>query len=113
MDTNSELDKIDTNADEPIRLSVGSSGHYGMKPSGIGFNSPPSYQLTYTFATCTQNQTWSVQNTFMTSYNSRIRSFKNWPKQIRKTPEELALSGFYLSFRRRFCLLFLLWSSYS
>ena len=30
----------------------------------------------------------------MSSYKSRIRSFKNWPKQIRQTPEELALSGF-------------------
>ena len=95
MDTNSELDKIDTNTDEPISLSAGSSGRYGMRPSGMGFNSPPSYQSTYTFATCAQNQTWSVQNTFMSSYNSRIRSFKNWPKQIRQTPEELALSGFY------------------
>ena len=78
MDTNSELDKIDTNADKPISLSVGSSGHYGMKPSGIGFNSQPSYQSTHTFATCTQNQIWNVKNTFMSSYNRRIRSFKNW-----------------------------------
>ena len=87
MDTNSELDKIDTNADKPIGLSAGSSCHYGMKPSGMGFNSPPSYQSTYSFATFAQNQTWSVQNTFMSSYN--------WPEQIRQTPEELALSGFY------------------
>ena len=70
MDTYSKLDKIDTNADKPISLSADSSCHYGMKPLGMGFNFPPSYQSTYLFATCSQNQRWSVQYTFMSSYNS-------------------------------------------
>ena len=56
------------------------------------FKSPPP---SYSFDSVIQKSIWSPYNVFMSKYSDRLKSFKKWPKQLRQSPEELALSGFY------------------
>ena len=38
---------------------------------------------------------WIPQNSSMKYFSDRIKTYKKWPKQIKKTPQELAEAGFY------------------
>ena len=38
---------------------------------------------------------WIPQNVSMKYFSDRMKTFKNWPKQIVQQPKELAQTGFY------------------
>ena len=63
-----------------------------MKPLGQShfLSPPPPY---HSISSSVLN--WNPTNIYMADFNNRLRSFNKWPKQIKQTPEMLALSGFY------------------
>ena len=72
---------------EPVGLSL------GMKPLGQShFLSPPPPPY-HSISSSVLN--WNPTNIYMADFNNRLCSFNKWPKQIKQTPEMLALSGFY------------------
>lgn len=71
---------------KPVGLSL------GMKPLGQShFSSPPPPY--HSISSSVLN--WNPTNIYMADFNNRLCSFNKWPKQIKQTPEMLALSGFY------------------
>lgn len=81
-------------AEIPNKRPVGLGASLSSPPSGSFRPSDESYDIPPIFGSCVSKQ-WYPKNNFMFLYSSRIQSFKNWPKQIKQKPEELAQSGFY------------------
>ena len=42
-----------------------------------------------------QMDKWIPQNPSMKCFQDRLKTFKNWPKQIEQQPKDLAEAGFY------------------
>jgi hypothetical protein len=62
---------------------------------GLGLNLGSNLFHKNTFRPLPSNEKWQPYNCFMSTYSERMETFKKWPRQIRQTPDQLALSGFY------------------
>ena len=67
---------------KPVGLSLGVKSHFSSPP-------PPYHSISSSVLN------WNPRYIYMTDFNNRLHSFNKWPKQIKQTPEMLALSGFY------------------
>ena len=80
----SSNDKLNFDASVSNSLSHIWKGGYNRHNSLF----PPIYQ--YPFAE------WIPNSIFYADFNSRLKSFDKWPKQMRPTKNDLVKSGFFL-----------------
>lgn len=79
-----EMSSSDENFKRPRLFSTTSSTASIIKPA------------TFSFANAHIGTTrWSPYNTLMLNYQTRLKSFDTWPKQLVQRPKELAQSGLY------------------
>ena len=84
VDDSMSFDEI---PNKPVGLSL------GMKPLSQSHSSslqPPLYN-----SISSGFLNWNPRNIYMADFCNRLCSFNKWPKQIKQSPEKLALSGFY------------------